>query len=61
LAAYERTWRALLAWAAALNLDPRSLPFPDALEIYRFLGKEKRPASLKQIRAALSFAYKALT
>jgi integrase len=58
LAAYERTWRALLAWAAAANLDPRGLPFPEALEIYRFLGKEKGPASLKQIRAALSFAYK---
>ena len=29
-----------------------------ALEIYRLLGKEKGPASLKQIRAALSFAYK---
>jgi integrase len=58
LAAYERTWRALLAWAAASSLDPRSLPFPEALEIYCVLGKEKGPASLKQIRAALSFAYK---
>jgi integrase len=58
LAAYERTWRKSLAWAAAANLDPKSLPFPDALEIYAFLGKEKGPASLKQIRAALSFAYK---
>ena len=58
LAAYERTWTRFLAWAAALNLDPRSLLFPEALEIYGFLGKEKGPASLKQIRAALSFAYK---
>jgi integrase len=58
LAAYERTWRALLAWAAASNFDARSLPFPVALEAYRFLGDGKNAASLKQIRAALSFAYK---
>jgi integrase len=58
LAAYERTWKQFLAWAAALSLDPRSLPFPEALEAYRFLGKEKGTASLKQIRAALSFSYK---
>jgi hypothetical protein len=25
LAAYERTWRAFLAWAAAASLDPRAL------------------------------------
>ena len=58
LAAYERTWRAFLAWAAAASLDPRSLSFPTALEGYRFLGEGKNAASLKQIRAALSFAYK---
>ena len=58
LAAYERTWRQFLAWAAASSVDPRSLPFPQALEIYCLLGKDKGPASLKQIRAALSFAYK---
>jgi hypothetical protein len=29
-----------------------------ALEAYRFLGDGKNAASLKQIRAALSFAYK---
>jgi hypothetical protein len=29
-----------------------------ALEAYRFLGEAKNAASLKQIRAALSFAYK---
>jgi integrase len=58
LAAYERTWRSFLAWAAAASFDPRSLPFPAALEAYRFLGKGKNAASLKQIRAALSFAYK---
>jgi hypothetical protein len=28
------------------------------LEAYRFLGEAKNAASLKQIRAALSFAYK---
>ena len=28
-----------------------------ALEAYRFLGEGKNAASLKQIRAALSFAY----
>ena len=32
--------------------------FPTALEAYRFLGEGKNAASLKQIRAALSFAYK---
>jgi hypothetical protein len=29
-AAYERTWTRFLAWAAASNFDPRSLPFPIA-------------------------------
>jgi hypothetical protein len=58
LAAYERTWTRFLAWAAASNFDPRSLPFLTALEAYRFLGEGKNAASLKQIRAALSFAYK---
>jgi hypothetical protein len=58
LAAYERTWTRFLAWAAASSFDPRSLPFSTALEAYRFLGAGKNAASLKQIRAALSFAYK---
>ena len=58
LAAYERTWTRFLAWAAAASFDPRSLPFPTALEAYRFLGEGKSTASFKQIRAALSFAYK---
>ena len=58
LAAYERTWTRFLAWAAAASFDPRTLPFPTALEAYRFLGDGKNAASLKQIRAALSFAYK---
>ena len=58
LVAYERTWRAFLAWAAAASLDPRALSFPTAPEAYRFLGEGKSAASLKQIRAALSFAYK---
>ena len=58
LAAYERTWRTFLAWAAAASFDSRSLSFPKALEAYRFLGDGKNAASLKQIRAALSFAYK---
>ena len=58
LAAYERTWRTFLAWAAAASLDPRALSFPTALEGYTFLGEGKNAASLKQIRAALSFAYR---
>jgi hypothetical protein len=58
LTAYERTWRTFLAWAAAASLDPRALSFPTALEGYRFLGEGKNAASLKQIRAALSFAYR---
>jgi hypothetical protein len=58
LAAYERTWTRFLAWAAAAGFDPRSLPFPTALDAYRFLGDGKNAVSLKQIRAALSFAYK---
>jgi hypothetical protein len=58
LAAYQRTWTRFLAWAAASNFDPRRLPFPAALEAYRFLGDGKNAAGLKQIRAALSFAYK---
>jgi hypothetical protein len=47
-----------LAWAAAAGFDPRGVPFPAAFEAYRFLGEGKNAASLKQIRAALSFAYK---
>jgi integrase len=58
LAAYERTWTRFLAWTAAAGFDPRSLPFPTALDTYPFLGEGKNAASLKQIRAALSFAYK---
>ena len=58
LAAYERTWRTFLAWAAASSLDPRALSFPTALEAYSFLGEGKNAASLKQIRPAISFAYK---
>jgi site-specific recombinase XerD len=58
LAAYERTWRTFLAWAAAASVDPRALSFPTALQVYRFLGEGKNAASLKQIRAALSFAYR---
>jgi hypothetical protein len=38
-----------------LSLDPRSLPFPEALEAYRFLEDGKNVASLKQISVALSF------
>jgi hypothetical protein len=49
LAAYERTWRRFLAWAAAAGFDPRSLPFPTALEAYRFLGDGKNAASLKKL------------
>ena len=48
LAAYERTWTRFLAWAAASNFDPRSLPFPAALEAYRFLGEGKNAASLRR-------------
>ena len=58
LAAYERTWTRFLAWAAAAGFDPRSLPFPTALEAYRFLGEAKNARASKKIRAALSFAYK---
>jgi hypothetical protein len=57
-AAHERTWTRFLAWAAAAGFDQRGLHFPTALEAYRFLGEGKNAASLKQIRAALSFAYK---
>jgi hypothetical protein len=56
--AYERTWKAFLAWAGAAGLDPRALSFPTAPEAYRFLGEGKSAPNLKQIRAALSFAYK---
>ena len=58
LAAYERTWKAFLAWASARKPDPRALSFPTAPEAYRFLGEGKNAQNLKQIRAALSFAYK---
>ena len=55
---YERTWMAFLGWAAAASLDPRALSFPTTLEAYSFLGQGRNAASLKQIRAALSFAYR---
>jgi hypothetical protein len=54
----ERTWTKFLAWAAAASLDPRALSFPTAPEAYRFLGEGKNAATLKQCRAALSFAYR---
>jgi hypothetical protein len=60
LAAYERTWRAFLAWATAMNFDPRCLPFPEALEAYSFLGEGKNATSIKQIRAALFLRLPAL-
>ena len=64
------TFRAIASWPMSApggrcwpgprskNLDPRSLPFPSALEAYRFLGEGKNAANLKQIRAAPSIAYK---
>ena len=58
LAAYERTWRTFLAWVAAASFDPRALSFRTALEGYGFLGEGRNAASLKQIRATLSFAYR---
>lgn len=58
LLAYGRTWTQFLAWAAAGSFDPRNLPFPAAQEAYGWLGERKGPATLKQIRAALAFAYK---
>jgi integrase len=36
----------------------RGVTYYNALEAYRFLGEGKNAATLKQIRAALSFAYK---
>jgi hypothetical protein len=39
-------------------LRPPQPFFPTALEAYRFLAEGKNAASLKQIRAALSFAYR---
>jgi integrase/recombinase XerC len=58
LIAYRRTWTIFLAWAAASNFDPRTLPLPVAQEAYGWLGEKKGAATIKQIRAALSFAYK---
>jgi site-specific recombinase XerD len=58
LAAYERTWSAFLAWADAGSLHPRSLSFPTVLESVFLSWRGENAASLKQIRAALSFAYK---
>ena len=58
LLAYRRTWTQFLAWAAASSFDPRNLPAPAAQEAYGWLGEKKGAATIKQIRAALAFAYK---
>ena len=58
LLAYRRTWTQFVAWASAASLDPRSLPSAAAQEAYGWLGEKKGAATIKQIRAALAFAYK---
>ncbi|MDQ3621068.1 MAG: tyrosine-type recombinase/integrase [Verrucomicrobiota bacterium] len=58
LLAYQRTWTQFLAWATASSFDARHLPFSAAQEAYSWLGDKKGSATIKQIRAALSFAYK---
>jgi hypothetical protein len=61
---WKIAWQPMSALGGRSSPGPRpqaSIPspfFPTALEAYRFLGEEKNAASLKQIRAALSFAYR---
>ena len=58
LLAYRRTWTQLVAWCSAASFDPRNLPPATAQEAYGWLGEKKGAATIKQIRAALAFAYK---
>jgi len=57
LLAYQRAWTRLLSWAAATDCDPRQLSGATALEAYAWLSQGKGPATIKQLRAALSFAF----
>ncbi|MDB6175885.1 MAG: tyrosine recombinase [Chthoniobacteraceae bacterium] len=55
--AYQRTWLHFFAQCAAESLDPRHIPLSEAQKSYALLGDGKGAATLKQIRAALAFAY----
>jgi site-specific recombinase XerD len=57
LLAYQRAWTRFLSWAAAADCDPRQLSGATALEAYAWLSEGKGPATIKQLRAALSFAF----
>jgi hypothetical protein len=54
LAAYERTWRAFLAWSAAASLDPRSLFLRlGSLWVFRGRGRTRRASSRSGPRFSL--------
>lgn len=57
LLAYQRAWTRFLSWASATDCDPRQLSGATALQAYAWLSEGKGPASIKQLRAALSFAF----
>ncbi len=57
LLAYRRTWNRFLAWATANEFEPRKLSGPSVLQAYAWLSDGKGPATIRQIRAALSFAF----
>ena len=58
LLAYQRAWIQFLSWAAANDCDPRQLSGATALQAYAWLSEGKGPATIKQLRAALSFAFR---
>ncbi len=57
LLAYRRIWTQFLAWSAANEFDPRKLVGPSVTDAYARLSDGKGPASIRQIRAALGFAF----
>jgi integrase/recombinase XerC len=55
--AYKRTWRKVLALAAAEGYDIRSLPREKVQEYYTFLTRQRGASHHIQTKAALSFLF----
>ena len=60
LAAYRRTWRQVVIWAAAESLDPAALPKAKAAEFYTELTRSRGASHHLQTKAAISFLYRVL-
>jgi site-specific recombinase XerD len=58
--AYKRTWRKVLALAAAEGYDIRSLPREKVTEYYGFLTRQRGASHHIQTKAALAFLFRVL-